>query len=115
MKDKYVGLFWLVHDQLYSIKELFDDPVICNDGQYLRLGKTHEELWELCRTEYNLPNKPFDYYQHGEVMFDTKKHKFYVEGTSKIVHTGSLRNKVVNAFKLPKIDFVIFKGYNEED
>ena len=112
MSDLCVGLFWDVYGTLYTVKEAFDNDNVVNDGKYIRLGKTHEEMWEKVREENNLPNKPCDNYRYGEVMFDLKQHKFSAFGTSRM-HDKTSQTQIINAFKLSS--FVLFNKYDEEN
>jgi len=105
----YVGVFWCVYDQIFGIREVFDEGEVVNDGRYIKIPGTHEDYWERVRKSNNLPNKPWDYYTHGEVKYDTQKYKFEVSGTPKMLVDESIQKRIIRNYKLPK--FVTFKEY----
>ena len=98
--DKAVGPFWVVWDKIVGPVAEFDSDEVTRGDQFWRLECDLEEVWKDIREFNEYPNKPFDYYPHGEVMFDAKNHKFTVVGTPKLMNDIAFQKKIIRQYGL---------------
>lgn len=117
MKEQYrqVGFFWLVWDILEGYTRELDshDDKIITTGDYMHLDADYDKAWEEIREAHNYPKKSSKHYPHGEIVFDTRKCKFRVFGTQKIIQSSVYQKRIINYFGLST--FTIFDEHVRPD
>lgn len=98
--DKVIGPFWVVWDKIVGPVVPFDSQEVTREDQYWRLVLDPEETWQEIREFNEYPNKPYDHYPHGEVMFDAKNHKFTVIGTPKLMNDPAFQKRIIRQYGL---------------
>ncbi len=102
IKDRYIGIFFLIEGKLYVYKERLVDE----GTTFIDCSKGHFEFFLSLGLDdtYEYSNFP-----RGRVLYDNKEQCFYVYADKAILHNVEALNKIDEAFSLPVLN-VKYRG-----
>ena len=113
MKSK-IGIYWYFESQLIVYAE--DASSVKPVEGFSDVEMSHYEFWDTVKKK-DPSKRNFEYEDipRGRIVMDTKKEKFIVYGSSKLIEDNQFKTTVIAEFSLPKEQTVFKQDFHYED